>query len=753
MEYLKCDGWKIMFCGLPEEKEKSIPTLLCMGNGMLGIRGTVPELENREQKGMFAAGFFDKLPRPELNYDIFTPFLKSWSYEEETKKYHLEEALVHCPDILDGYFEIEGEKFFLDEEKKEYMHRTLDMKSGETVFLIPVRTKSGRKGIVTRKRLVSMKRQEAVVEECSFECVNFDGEVKYHSWIDTDTRNFNISGIYNDTSGKKDYAFYRLYDVLEKEDNYVVIRGRCNGYKLYMADSLEVPEEPKIIRPGEKLTCVRKAVVFCERVREASRELVMQSLEQLEKLTYEEILKESSLAWEKIWENCDITIKGDIKLQTGMRHNLYLLNMSVCRKSDKVSVAAKGLTGEGYRGMVFWDTDIHMFPFFLYTQPEVARNLAAFRWNTLDGALEKANKYGYQGASFPWETGTSGKEECEGFLKLITHQLHITADVAYATGKYLEATMDNQFLEEKAAELFVETARFWLSKGYIKNGKFCIDQASGPDELHLESNNNAYVMNMVQHNFELASQTMAEMSSHYPEKYALLIKKTGLTDLEIQKINTYKNCVNTMKGDKGLFEQCEGFFSLKDKIVYENNPQIVPADTQTVKQADTIMCLYLLPELVNKQELLENWNYYEPRTTHTSSLSYGVHGIIAAKLGLKEKAKYYLEKSLGLDLFNPLSNCEDGAHLAAAGMSWSAVISGIAGLEFKKDGISLSPFPIEKWEELSFRVVYQGNRLKIQISPDEISILNEAASKEAVRLSYKDKIYMVGKGESICLCV
>lgn len=753
MDYLTYDGWKITFRGMKKEREKSVPTLLCIGNGCLGIRGCVPETEGWAKKGMFAAGFYDKLPRPEVDFDSFTPFLRAWSYEEETKKYHLEEALVNCPDVLYGYFASGGERFVADEERMEDVVRTLDMRSGEVVFSIPVRTESGKRGIVTRRRFASMERPEAVFEECCFESLNFDGGITYCASVDTDTKNFNISGIYQDAAAPKDHAYYRLYDVLEQEekDLCTVVRGRCNGYKLYMAGTVESSDRSGVIRAGERAVYVRKNVVLCDSIRKADKRMTLDCLKQIAGLSYGEALRENNAARRRIWEVCDIGIKGDLRMQTGIRHNLYLLNLSLCEMSDRVSVGAKGLTGEGYRGMVFWDTDIHMFPFFLYTRPDKARNIVSFRYRTLPGARAKAEKYGGRGASFPWETGISGYEECEGFLKLITHQLHITADVAYAAGKYMQATEDENFYTEKGAELLIETARFWIGKGRMEDGKFVIPQASGPDELHLESDNNAYVMNMAKHNLELAKQAMEKLKASCPGKWEKLREKIGLTEEEEEKISVCGSCICTMKGKDGLYEQCEGFFELEDRIVYENDPAVVPADTQTVKQADTLMCLYLLPELADQRELLVNWNYYEPRTTHTSSLSYGVHGILAAKLGLKEKARYYLDKSMGLDLFETASNCEDGAHLAAAGMSWSAVICGIAGVAFEEEGIGLTPSLPENWEALQFSLVYRGSRMDFEITHEKIGILNRGESESDAVVRYRERTYRISKGESLCL--
>lgn len=752
-EYLTYDGWRITFRGAKEERERSIPTLLCIGNGSIGIRGCVPETEGWARKGMFVAGFFDKLPRPEVDFDSFTPFLKAWSYEEETKKYHLEEALVNCPDVLYGYFESEGERFWADEEKLGDVIRTLDMRTGEVSFFLPVRTDSGKKGIVTRRRFVSMERQEAVFEECCFESINFEGGITYCAGVDTNTKNDNISGIYQDAAFPKDRADHCLYDVLEQDekDLCAVVRGRCNGYKLYIAGTVEGADSQREISVGERVVYVRKSIVLCDSIRKADKGMAFACLEKTAGISYQEALAKNADSRRRIWDVCDIGIKGDLRTQTGIRHNLYLLNLSFCGMSDRVSVAAKGLTGEGYRGMVFWDTDIHMFPFFLYTRPNEARNIVSFRYRTLPGAKAKAEKYGGKGASFPWETGISGYEECEGFLKLITHQLHITADVAYAVGKYMQAAEDEEFYIQEGAELLIETARFWIGKGHMEDGEFVIPHASGPDELHLESDNNAYVMNMAKHNLELAKQAIERMKSFYPKKWEELIKKTGLTEEEAEKIGEYGSRIRTMKGKDGLYEQCEGFFALEDRIVYENDPAIVPADTQTVKQADTLMCLYLLPELADHRELLMNWNYYEPRTTHTSSLSYGVHGILAAKLGLEEKARYYLDKSMGLDLFAQTSNCEDGAHLAAAGMSWSAIICGIAGAAFEKEGICLSPSLPKGWEALQFSLVYRGSRMEIEITHEKIKVYNHRESEKEAVVRYRDHTYRIEAGEKICL--
>ena len=371
--------------------------------------------------------------------------------------------------------------------------------------------------------------------------------------------------------------------------------------------------------------------------------------------------------------------------------------------------------------MVFWDTDIQMAPFYLYTQPDIAGNLVSFRVRTLDGAREKAARYGQKGASYPWETGCSGREECESFLKLLTHQLHITADVAYTAGRYLH-TCGNRELRWQITPLILDTARFWLSKGFERDGQWNIPSACGPDELHLECNNSAYVNNLAAHNLTLAWNAASELSREDPQRFQTLLRKLGMNRAELLLLDQFHNRVRTMQNLNGVFEQCEGFFQLEDRIVYEDSPYDVPADTQTVKQADVLMLLFLLPSLADPDTLRANWDYYEPRTTHTSSLSYGVHGILATRLGLKDKARYYLDKSLDIDLYDQTGGCQDGAHLAAAGMSWSAVISGMCGVQLNEEILSLSPSLPENWTRVHFILHWMGRVVETEITQHQMRL-------------------------------
>lgn len=756
------DLWHVSFQSVDGPAGLSIPTLCCVGNGRIGVRGAVPELPNRQEQGIFLAGYYDQLPRPELDPKKFNPFLVSWSHLDLVPGYHREVCLVKCPNFLDGRWSAGGVTLDSDHCRVLALRQELDMAHGEFSSTLELSDPAGRRFTLRMRRFAHMEKQTRVYTRYELTSHDYEGEVCYTAGIDDDTKNFNISGIYQDTTDGTDEEYLRLYDPVRmragSDGIFLLIRGRVDGHKAAFATCL-LAEDVRAdggrrqqarmtVRPGGTVVLDRVSVFEADLFAPDVEAAVQAELEAAKTQNYVQARAESDRVWAGLWADSDIRLEGDDRVQLGLRHSIYQLLIAACRGSDRVSIPAKGLTGEGYRGMVFWDTDIHMAPFYLYTQPEIAAQLVRFRVRTLDGARAKAARYGCRGASFPWETGCSGQEECESFLKLLTHQLHITADVVYTAWRYVRTAGGREALWNGVAELYLETARFWLSKGFEKDGLWNIPAASGPDELHLECDNNAYVNNLAQLNLTLAWQAWQELSREDPARWQRLLDKTGMTEEELALLERFHGKVRTMQGPDGLLEQCEGFFGLEDRIVFEDSPFDVPADTQTVKQADVLMLLFLLPGLVDAEGLRANWDYYEPRTTHTSSLSYGVHGILATRLGLAEKAAYYLDKSLSIDLYDAGGGCQDGAHLAADGMSWSAVVSGMCGCELNGDVLSVSPALPEGWKRVSFTLKWQGRTMKLTFEPGRI-LLHLQKGRDLPVLLWGEAV-TVKEGQSVC---
>jgi kojibiose phosphorylase len=348
-----------------------------------------------------------------------------------------------------------------------------------------------------------------------------------------------------------------------------------------------------------------------------------------------------------------------------------------------------------------------------------------FRCLTLEGAREKAARYGGRGASYPWETGVSGREECEKWLRLITHQLHITADIAFAVQEYADITGDTRFYEEHAAEVLIETARFWMSRTRRnEDGSLSIPQAGGPDEFHVVCDDSAYILHMAAHNLRLADRAVCHLRRNAPEILARILETNGIAAMELDGFGDAANRLRAMRSATGLVEQCAGFFRLRDGIDgRDGGPR--PFETQCVKQADVLMLPYLLPDQWDNAAIRVNFAYYEPRTVHGSSLSAGVHGILAARLGLRKVAEGYIHPLLGMDLDDARSDTAYGAHMAASGMNWSAIVRGYAGCRPRGDVflIERSLLPPD-WTRLTFRLLWRGADFEVDLRPGQVTVAN-----------------------------
>lgn len=734
MENNLVQNWVLQFDKNDLGRAQSLKTLLTTGNGRIGINADLSSLDPMCRTGVFVAGFFDEIPRPDLDAARFNPFLISWSHMALVPGYKREACLVNAPDFLAGTWLVDGIEQRYSAETLTGWTGQLDMRSGEVSLMGEYQLPDGRAYRVEKSFFASMADETAVYARERFTPLNFDASLSYRRDINDNTTNFNISGIYQDTTDGTDQEYLRLYDTVKTKavSSALVkaVRGRVLGARSAFGVRARGETARRCLR-GETATVEKEAFFACSHFESKPLDAVCNRLGSGQ-VSYGDALTASRAQWSLLWDSSDLAIEGDIRAQLGIRQSMYMLLISACRSSSAVSVAAKGLTGEGYRGMVFWDTDIHMLPFFLYTQPKTARNILSFRCNTLDQAKEKARALGCLGACYPWETGISGKEECEDFLKLLTHQLHITSDIVYSMNLYAQTTGDKDFLAA-AAPVYLETARFWASKGTWDGKQFNIPDVSGPDELHLECKNSAYVTNLAAHNIRLALE------------HARHLMELG----EQTRLERIADALPTMKNADGLFEQFQGYFALEDRIVYEDSVYDIPAHTQTVKQADVIMLLFLLPHLATPEELRANWDYYEPRTTHTSSLSYGVHGILASRLGLEEKAAYYLQKSLEIDLYAAGNTCAEGGHLAANGMSWSAIVQGLCGISPQHGALSVSPHLPKGWTQVGLTLQLGGAKLRLTVEEHRVTTRNDGA--EAVRMTAFGQTETVQAGDTVCL--
>jgi trehalose/maltose hydrolase-like predicted phosphorylase len=461
-------------------------------------------------------------------------------------------------------------------------------------------------------------------------------------------------------------------------------------------------------------------------------------LERAEQAGWRTVLDDHENAWADRHMCSDIEVEGDERAQTALRFAIYHLNSAANPADDRVSIGARALTGDSYLGHVFWDTEIYLLPFYTVTWPEAARTLLMYRYRTLPGARAKAERLGYRGALYAWESADTGEETTPAEIidpngRMIqvlcgTQEQHISADIAYAVWHYWRATGDDRFLLEAGAEILLETARFWASRAVLEaDGHYHIRGVIGPDEYHEEIDDNAYTNMMACWNIERGLDVATLLWQRWPERWEALARRLDVTVAEMdQWRDAAEGLITGFDPKTGLIEQFAGYFGLEpiDLSLYQE--RTAPMDvvlgrkrtqaSQVVKQADVVALLALLPETFSRDVQETNFRYYEPRCGHGSSLSRGMHALVAARLGNIPLAAQYFADTAGTDLDEPAAVSAGGVRIAAQGALWQVAIFGFAGLSLEDDGIALNPQLPPDWASLGFRTHWRDRLVHLRLT-------------------------------------
>jgi alpha,alpha-trehalose phosphorylase len=468
---------------------------------------------------------------------------------------------------------------------------------------------------------------------------------------------------------------------------------------------------------------------------------------------FQRLLAAQEQYMDDFWRRSDVRIKdiredrikrSTVEIQQAIRFNLFHI-LQASARAESTGVPAKGLTGQAYEGHYFWDTEIYLLPFLIYTSPRIARNLLAFRYKMLPQARARAKELGHRGAMFPWRT-ISG-EEASAYYAAGTAQYHINADIMYALRKYVQAAGDEAFLRDFGAEMLVETARLWLDLGFYsaaKGGKFCINGVTGPDEYNAVVNNNAYTNLMARENLRYATRVVQSLEATEPDAYNALAHKTTLEPSEVSAWNRAAENMYVPYDEKlGIIPQDDGFLD-KEPWDFRNTPDHYPLllfyhplniyRKQVIKQADVVLAMFLLGDAFSLEAKKRNFDFYDPMTTGDSSLSSSVEAIIAAQVGEIDKAIRYGMAALLMDLADVGGNVKDGCHIASMGGTWMMLTYGLAGMR-DHDG-TLSFWPRRAPEDnaiLRFPVTYRGQLLEIEISQDKVQYTLREGERLVIR--------------------
>jgi nigerose phosphorylase len=461
---------------------------------------------------------------------------------------------------------------------------------------------------------------------------------------------------------------------------------------------------------------------------------------------YDELLKVHTDIWEKRWASSDVRIEGDPEAQLALRYSIYHMLAAAPFHSKSLSIAARGLSSQVYKGAIFWDTELYMLPFFIYTQPEVARHIVNYRIDTLDGARRKAAEYGYRGAFYAWESQEEGQDACTHYAvndvftgrPLRTYfrdkQIHISADVVYGIWQYYQATGDFSVILDGGADVILECARFYLSYSYFKkeSGRYEILDVTGPDEYHERVHNNAYTNAMAKFTVHVALEVLDLLKRHDRSRCDQLLGKLDYS-VDLKDLRDFAERLYVPEPNQDMIiEQFDGYLKLEDVSIdelkariispneYLGGPAGIATNTQIIKQSDTVLMLNLFKDRYPEPVKRANWDYYEPRTEHGSSLSACVYSMLGAHLGKTDYAYKYFMKTATIDLTGDYKQCVGdlfigGTHLASNGGAWLVAVLGFAGMQLVGGEPVFNAVLPDKWERLQFKVQVMGKTFEVDI--------------------------------------
>jgi beta-phosphoglucomutase len=711
-------------------------SLFMVGNGHFGLRGSDEERRHSAFRGTLVNGFFEKRP---ISYG-------EWAYGYA--KNH--ETILNVADCASIELSVGGSPLDFGTGTLERYSRRLDMDGGrlerELLWTSPeglrVSVRSSRLASFEVPELAAMRYEVEALAPCAVALDSFlDGSIRNRASEEGDPR----VGSHLDPNPiawsrlEADGGRLRLSGATERSRLGLALSaghraassrggepavGSVRGEELAARYALE-------LAAGETLR-LEKFVALVDGRAEELPELEARSgavLADALARGYEAIEAEQEASLGRFWAGADIEVEGDPAVQEGLRFNAFHLFQSAGR-DGRTSIAAKGLSGEGYEGHYFWDTEIYALPFFVYAAPAIARSLVAYRIGSLPKARERAAELSLPGALFPWRTIDG--EETSAYYPAGTAQFHIDADIAFALTRYAASTGDESLFAAGGNELLFETARLWMGLGFFnprRGGRFCIPCVTGPDEYSALVDNNAYTNLMAELNLRKAAEAAARLAGESPEEYRALALRIGLGPEEAEG---WRKAARLMylpsDPETGILPQDDQFMDRPAWDLSATPPESFPLllhyhplmmyRRRVLKQPDAVLALFLRHERFSLAQKMRNFRFYEGLTTGDSSLSHCIQSVMAAECGQAGKAYDYFLSTVRMDLDDVHGNSRDGVHIAAMAGSWISAVYGFAGMREEEDCLSFRPMLPPRWSRLAFTLAYRGSRLACEYSKE-----------------------------------
>lgn len=740
--HYKVHEWSIIEEGFDAGMQEASESIFSLGNGRMGQRANFEEAYSGETlQGSYIAGVY---------YPDKTRV--GWwknGYPEFFAK------VLNSPNWIGIGIEIDGVELDLHTCKIQNFHRELNMKEGTLSRSFTVSCEEGKNIEVNAMRFLSIVDDEIGAIRYSVKPLNFDAEIVFTPYIDGNVKN---------RDSNYDEHFWKLVDSVAKEGEAVLVsKTRKSGFSAAFTMKYDINIEGKSIKTsaeliheegkvGNRIKCnvkkgetaaLYKYVSVVSSMNYPEKELInagKKSLEQAFSKKFDKLLAEHKQEWEENWSHSDIIIEGDARAQQGIRFNIFHLNQTYSGEDERLNIGPKGFTGEKYGGSTYWDTEAYLISFYLSTSArKVARNLLIYRHKHLERAIENAEKLGFKDGAALYPMVTMDGQECHNEWEITFEEIHRNGAIAYAIFNYIRYTGDKNYLLEYGLDVLIALSRFWKQRVNWSDvkGQYVILGVTGPNEYENNVNNNWYTNLMAQWTLRYTIESLEYAQQEDVERYREILDKNKF-NVE-SEIASWKDIIENMyfpySEEKGVFLQQEGYLDKEQMFASDLDISERPINQHWswdrilrscfIKQADVLQGIYFFEDDYTLETIKANYDFYEPRTVHESSLSPCVHSILANKLGYEKDAYELYLRTSRLDIDDYNHEVHEGLHITSMGGTWMSVVYGFGGFRVKDDMLHLNPHLPGQWKSLSFKVIFRENDLRIRISGSKVTIENE----------------------------
>jgi len=764
--YLQVDAWNIIEYGFSPDRLREMESIFSIGNGKMGQRANFEESYSGDSlRGSYIAGIY---------YPDKTRV--GWwknGYPEYFAK------VLNATNWIGIDIHIGDDVLDLARSKVLDFKRVLNMRKGTLEREFKAETPSGHVVMVKVIRFISFNEKEIGAIRYSITSLNYSGPVTFIPYLDLDiqnedanydekfwdeiTREVRPGEAYLIGQTKKTHFFLATGMCFEIEKGDIGISPDCEiiDREKYVGNSCTLQ-----LKPGEQVNLYKYAANLSsfdcveEKLMQETRSRLLKASQR----GFQKLLSDHESAWGKKWDESDVTIDGDPSAQQGIRFNIFHLLQTYTGEDERLNIGPKGFTGEKYGGSTYWDTEAFAFPFYLCTTDvRVARNLLLYRYKHLQKAIENAEKLGFSDGAALYPMVTMNGEECHNEWEITFEEIHRNGAIAYAIFNYIRHTGDEDYMMDYGLEVLIALSRFWKQRVQFSEDKkkYVILGVTGPNEYENNVNNNWYTNFMASWTLKYTLENLEHSADRDERKLGRLMKKLNFNFHE--ETSAWKHILDHMyfpaiPGTR-IFLQQDGYLDKEQVLAADLDPEQRPLNqnwswdrilrSPFIKQADVLQGIYFFDHQFDTETIRENFDYYEPRTVHESSLSACIHAILAAKLGDQKRAYDLYLRTARLDLDDYNKEVAEGLHITSMAGTWLAIVEGFGGMRIENGTLYFKPMIPEQWNAYSFNIRYRGNLMTVHIDRSEIKFLNRSDQDLSIKVFNKPYLLKAHSGLDI----